>query len=45
MSDRDFTTIAISKDTHSTLENYKIYPDETFEDAVNRLLRFDRDSL
>ena len=39
----DFTTIAVDRDTHEQLSKYKIYDDETFNDAVERLLRFDRE--
>ena len=41
----DVTTVQIEKDTHKVLEKYKIYSDETFDDAINRLLRFDREGL
>ena len=41
----DYTTIAISKATHEQLERYKIHEEDTFETAVNRLLRFEREGL
>jgi predicted CopG family antitoxin len=37
----DYTTIAISRDSHKQLSQYKVREGETFEDALRRLFRID----